>query len=241
MEDKPITFKIGGGRRWSPKNYGNRYYGEVSLDTALQKSLNSVAIRVLDSIDIDAPIRLLANATGRPVSHFPRNLSLALGTADLSPLESAAAYSVFANGGLAVRPYSIVRIEDRDGRMIREHKPETPLQVLTPEIAAVMVQVLRGVPRPGGTAAGAAARTGFNLPAAGKTGTTNDNRDAWFSGFTPEIAASVWIGHDDMRVPLGKNRTGGAVAAPVWMNFIKSALRNRPTRDFDLGPKNPGS
>jgi penicillin-binding protein 1A len=105
--------------------------------------------------------------------------------------------------------------------------------VLSSATCTAMVSVMQGVFAPLGTAHAAAARTGFNLLAAGKTGTTNDYRDAWFAGVTPDLSAAVWVGHDDMRVPLGRGETGGRFAAPIWMNFIKAVYRNRPTKSFN--------
>lgn len=233
--DEPIHFNLPGGRHWDPRNYGGKYYGKVTLEFALHKSLNSVAIQLLQAISIDDVIRALAAATDKEWSFFPRNLSLALGTVDMSALDMARAYAVFDNGGTPVEPYYIRYIEDRDGSVIRDERQRPPLAppIFKPETIQTMVSLLQGVLGPEGSAAGAARRTGFNIPAAGKTGTTNDYRDAWFVGFTPELSAAVWMGHDDMRVALKSGMAGGAVAAPAWMYFIKGVYRNRPTRDFD--------
>ena len=232
--DEPIHFNLPGGRHWDPKNYGNKYFGKVSLEFALHKSLNSVAIQLLKAISIDDVIKALASATDKEWKVFPRNLSLALGTADMSALDMARAYSVFDNGGFSVEPYFIRYIEDREGSVIRDERQRPPLgaPIFKLETAAAMIAVMRGVLGPEGSGHAAALRTGFNIPAAGKTGTTNDYRDAWFVGFTPDIAAAVWMGHDDMRVALRQGRAGGAVAAPAWMYFMKGVYRNRPTRDF---------
>ncbi|MBI5624445.1 MAG: transglycosylase domain-containing protein [Elusimicrobia bacterium] len=234
FDDKKLSFRIAGGRRWEPANYGHKYYGKVTVREAVAKSLNSVAIQVLQKTDIDAVMRLLADATGAPLQRFPRNLSLALGTADLSPVAVARGYAMFANGGLSVEPWFIASIEDRHGAVVRPGgPPAAPLRVLSEEGCAVMRELMTAVFLPGGTAYGAAHSLGFTMPAFGKTGTTNDYRDAWFGGATPDIAASVWVGHDDMRVPLGYGRTGGSVAAPAWIAFMKEAYRHRPTRPFD--------
>jgi 1A family penicillin-binding protein len=234
MLDAPVKYHWG-GHVWAPQNYDRKYFGQVTLSEALHRSLNSVAIKLLDSVDIDAVIRLLSDATGIPRDSWPRNLTLALGTADISPLQLAGAYSLFVNGGKTVRPYYISSIEDRDGAVIKTGGPQADEAkvVLSTATCATMVSVMQGVFAPHGTAYGAAKRTGFNLPAAGKTGTTNDYRDAWFAGVTPDMAATVWVGHDDMRVPLGHGETGGVFAAPIWMNFVKAAYRNRPTKSFN--------
>ncbi|HAZ07502.1 MAG TPA: hypothetical protein DCZ01_03020 [Elusimicrobia bacterium] len=232
--DSPVTYSVGGGKKWFPHNYGNKYFGSVRLDFALWKSLNSVAIKLLQGIDIDRVIEALATATGIPVERWPRNLSLALGTADLSPLQMAAAYAVFANGGRAVRPWWLRQVSDREGKVIKfGGAPGEPGPVVfKPETCKMMIEVMKGVLGPEGTAYASARRLGFNLPAAGKTGTTNDYRDAWFAGVTPDLAAAVWVGHDDMRVPLAPGKAGGSVCAPVWMRFVKNVYLGRPTREF---------
>ncbi|MBI3565694.1 MAG: transglycosylase domain-containing protein, partial [Elusimicrobia bacterium] len=231
--DAPITFPLPGGRKWSPHNYGNKYFGEVRLDFALWKSLNSVAIKLLKDVDIDAVRSALSLGTGVPLDRFPRNLSLALGTADLAPVQMAQAFAVFANGGHAVRAWWLRGVEDRDGKTIipgLEPKDPGPV-VFKPETVKTMVTVMKGVLGPEGSAYSSARKTGFNIPAAGKTGTTNEYRDAWFSGVTPDLAASVWLGHDD-GVPMSPGKAGGAISAPVWMRFVKSYYLSRPTKDF---------
>ena len=232
--DEPITYRIGGGRKWSPHNYGNRYYGAVRLDFALWKSLNSVAIKLLKDVDIDKVLEALSTASGVPVERLPRNLSLALGTADISPVQMAAAYAVFANGGRAVRPWWLRRIEDREGRLLSEGdapKIEGAV-VFSSAVARAMIETMRGVLGPEGTGYASARRLGFNIPAAGKTGTTNDYRDAWFAGVTPDLSAAVWIGHDDMRIAMSPGKAGGSIAAPAWMAFVKELYLSKPTKEF---------
>lgn len=238
--DEKIHFNLPGGKHWDPRNYGGKYFGKVTLSTALHKSLNSVAIQLLKAVGVRDVIKNLSLATGKDDDFFPRNLTLALGTFDMSALEMARAYSVFDNGGSPVTPYFIRYIEDRDGAILRDERQRPPLAapIFKPETISTMTVVMRGVLQPEGSGYAAARRTGFNIPAAGKTGTTNDYRDAWFVGFTPDIAAAVWMGHDDMRVALRQGMAGATVAAPAWMYFIKGVYRNRPTRDFDTtGPK----
>lgn len=232
--DEVARYKMGGGRYWAPRNYGNHYFGEVTLATALQKSLNTVAVKLLKKVDLDRVIELISQASGTPIDNFPRNLSLALGTADLSPMQMASAYSIFANGGYQVEPYFIERIEDRNGEVIEEHRVTTPpKRILAGNAALLTLELMKAVLKKGGTAYGAAIRTRFNISAAGKTGTTDNYRDAWFAGVTPDIAASVWVGYDDMQIALGPGKTGGFAAAPIWMRFIKETYRTRPTQEFD--------
>ena len=232
--DEPVTYKIGGGRKWSPHNYGNKYYGEVRLDFALWKSLNSVSIKLLKEIDIDTVLDALARASGVPRERLPRNLSLALGTSDISPVQMASAYAIFANGGHAVRPWWLRRIEDRDGKVLSEgDAPKTEGEaVISSATARAVIDTMRGVLGPEGTAYASARRIGFNVPAAGKTGTTNDYRDAWFAGVTPELSAAVWIGHDDMRTAMSPGKAGGSIAAPAWMSFVKEIYLSKPTKEF---------
>jgi penicillin-binding protein 1A len=235
--DAPVTFTIGpNAKKWQPKNYGDKYFGEVTFEFALHKSLNAPAIKILKDVGVKPVIELLSRATGIGETGFPRNLSLALGTADGSVLDLARAYSLFVNGGRPVQPYYIRYIEDREGTVLRDERarPEPEAPVLKAETVAAMLEIMRGVLGPEGTGHGAALRTGFNIPAAAKSGTTNDYRDAWFAGATPDVAAAVWMGHDDMRHSLGKGKAGGAIAAPAWMGFIKAAYRNRPTRPLDV-------
>lgn len=232
--DEPITYKIGGGRKWSPHNYGNKYYGEVRLDFALWKSLNSVSIKLLKEIDIDKVLEALVKAAGVPLERLPRNLSLALGTADISPVQMAAAYAIFANGGRAVHPWWLRRVEDRDGKPLSEgDAPKAEGEVvISSATARAVIATMKGVLGPEGTAYASTRRLGFNVPAAGKTGTTNDYRDAWFAGVTPELSAAVWIGHDDMRTAMSPGKAGGSIAAPTWMSFVKEIYMSKPTKDF---------
>jgi len=232
-DDKPIAFPSPGGKPWKPHNYGNKYYGKVRLDFALWKSLNSVAIQLLHDIDIGRVIDALSLATGIPHDRWPRNLTLALGTADVSPVQMATAYAVFADGGRAVRPWWLRQVEDRDGKvLIPGTAPRDPGPVVfSTTTVATTVQVMKGVLGPEGSAGAQARKIGFNIPAAGKTGTTNDYRDAWFAGVTPDLAAAVWIGHDD-GVPMSPGKAGGAISAPVWLRFVKNVYLSRPTRDF---------
>jgi len=257
MEDAPVHYKSG-GRTWSPQNYGKKYYGKVTLALALHKSLNSVAIRLLEAVGLDPVIAVVAAASGKAPEAFPRNLTLALGTVDLSAFQLARAYAVFVNEGRPVEPHFIRSIEGRSGEDMTAGEPaaeadadegaaetppvpgtagqgpppEPPRPVLKPETCRLLLSVMRGVLGPEGSARAAALKTGFNIPAAGKTGTTNDYRDAWFAGVTPDLSAVVWLGHDDMRVPLGYGYAGGAIAAPIWMEFVKAVYRDRPTREF---------
>ncbi len=232
--DEAVTYSVGGGKKWSPHNYGDKYFGEVRLDFALWKSLNSVAIKLLKELDIDDVIEDLSKALGTPTERLPRNLTLALGTVDVSPLQVAAAYAVFANGGRAVKPWWLRRVEDREGKALSEGDApkEDGLVVYSSVTTRAVLDTMKGILGPEGTGYASAKRIGFNVPAAGKTGTTNDYRDAWFAGVTPDLAAAVWIGHDDARIAMSAGKAGGAIAAPTWMRFVKDYYLTRPTKEL---------
>jgi penicillin-binding protein 1A len=146
----------------------------------------------------------------------------------------AAAYAVFINGGRAVRPWWLRRVEDRSGKALSEGEApkEAGQVVFSTATCRATLDVMRGVLGPEGTAFASARRVGFNVPAAGKTGTTNDYRDAWFAGVTPDLAAAVWVGHDDMRVAMSPGKAGGSVAAPAWMRFVKAYYLTRPAKEL---------
>jgi penicillin-binding protein 1A len=186
-------------------------------------------VRVLRSIGIDYTIDY-ARKLGI-TSRLNRGLSLALGASGVSLLELVNAYAVFANGGDRVPPVFIERVEDRDGRVISP-APVPPEPVVAPATAFLMTDLLRNVVTNG---------TGHRVkklgrPAAGKTGTTNDFRDAWFLGYTPDFIAGSWVGFDVER-PLGAKETGSRAASPIWLSFMKKAHEGLPARDFPPPPE----
>ncbi len=211
---------------WKPKNYSHKYYGAQTLRTALTHSRNMVTIRLMEDIGVPA---VLASARRLGIeSPLAPYLSLALGSSGVSLLELTASYSTFANGGLYIPPIFITRIEDADGQVIEEHLPQAQ-RALSPEIAYIMTSMLQGVIENG---TGRRVRA-LKRPAAGKTGTTNDFRDAWFIGFTPEIITGVWVGIDDHTM-LGQHENGGRAAAPIWLEFMQEAVRGHPITDFPI-------
>ncbi|ROR34126.1 penicillin-binding protein 1A [Inmirania thermothiophila] len=231
------------GAAWRPENYSGRIFGPTRLREALVHSRNLVSIRVLQAVGIDAAIRHAARFGFDP-EQLPRNLSLALGSGAVSPLELARAYAVFANGGFRVEPYWIERIEGPEGEVLFETRPrrvcaacpppaegtsdpggdEVAPRVLPEDNAYIITSMLRDVVRRG---TGRAARVLGRTDLAGKTGTTNDQRDAWFAGFSPALVAVAWVGYDDMR-PLGEGETGARAALPMWIAFMREALRGVP-------------
>ncbi|MCB1741818.1 MAG: penicillin-binding protein 1A [Gammaproteobacteria bacterium] len=244
---------------WRPENYSGKFYGPTRLREALYKSRNLVSIRLLRSIGIDYAVQY-ALRFGFAPERLPRNLSLALGTATVKPIELASAYAVLANGGFRVEPYFIDKIEDGDGKLVYESSParvcaecpesqfvardispavddrsdpatiRTPAtsgvgnvapRVMTAENNWITASLLRDVIQRGTGRAAADALGRKDI--AGKTGTTNDQQDAWFSGFTPGMVATAWVGFDKL-APLGPKETGGRAALPAWIDFMRVAL-----------------
>ncbi len=216
----------GGDEAWKPQNYSKKYYGPTTLRTALARSRNMVTVRLMEQVGVDA-VRDLATRMGIGTELDPY-MSLALGSSEVKLLELTSAYGTFANGGLAVPPVFITRITDPNQELVEENLPRAN-RALSPELAYVMTSLMQGVIQEGtGKRVQALGR-----PAAGKTGTTNDFRDAWFLGFTPELVTGVWVGFDD-GTALGRHESGGRVASPIWLEFMKGALKGRPTTDFAI-------
>jgi penicillin-binding protein 1A len=223
LNDAPEVYQL-----WKPQNYEKEEFrGPVRVRTALANSINTVAIKVLSDVGLDQA-RAFATRVGVTSPIAPDvGLSLALGSLVVTPLELANVYCTFASGGIVGQPVSIRAVGG-------EVQPPAQLQpTLKPEVAYVMVSLMRSVVEEG-TAHGAIAGR-LRRPAAGKTGTTNDQRDAWFVGFTPDLLAAVWVGFDDMH-KLGRGETGGKVAAPIWADFMAKAMAGRPTKDFVQPP-----
>jgi penicillin-binding protein 1A len=231
---------------WSPRNYGRRFLGWLTLRHALTKSVNNATVHLASRVGIDHVVDM-ARRLGVH-SEMRANLSLALGTSEVSLLELTRAYAVFPAGGKPVRTRFIRRVRDRDGKVLFENSSldhgmaqieaaasdggiEAEGQAISPQVARVMTDLLHGtVADPGAT--GGRARS-LGRPVAGKTGTTNGNRDAWFVGFSPEIATGVWVGFDRPR-SLGGRETGGRAALPIWVDYMGEALADRPEREFSM-------
>ncbi len=209
---------------WQPGNYTGEYRGEVTILEALTHSYNTVAVRVGHMTGIDRVLNIARDA-GFTSPHLPADLSLCLGSASVTPLEMAAAYSVFANGGYRIRPYGIKRVTTAAGEALEQHGPE-PVKAIAPELVLSIRSVLENVVRAGtGRRAAIAGYETF-----GKTGTTNEYSDAWFAGGLPGLVTVVYAGHDDHK-SLGRPGTGGAVAAPVWKAFVEKAVTRLPVRE----------
>jgi penicillin-binding protein 1A len=223
--DAPVVFHFR-DKVWKPKNYEEIFYGPTTLREALEHSRNIVSIRLLSKIGVTPTIRL-AHRMGIN-SYLQPNLTLALGSTGVTPLEITSAYGTITAGGIYREPTSILRIVGPNGETIEEKQPRESIALSEPT-AYLMTSMMEGVVKRG---TGQRARE-LGRPAAGKTGTTNNCTDAWFIGFTPQLVTSVWVGFDDMR-SLGEKQTGGRVATPIWTSFMKAALADKPVQKFDV-------
>ncbi|CUU01708.1 penicillin-binding protein 1A [Candidatus Thermokryptus mobilis] len=234
--NQPITIIMANGERWTPSNFDGTFGGKVTLREALKMSINVVAVRVLQEL---APINQVIDYAHKMgiTTDIPPYESIALGTAEVIPLQLTSAYGVFANDGIYVEPVAILRIEDRFGNVIEEAKPEKRV-VISPETAYIITDILEDAVNSG---TGTRVRQFFHLPCAGKTGTTQEFADAWFIGYTPNLVAGVWLGFDDRRITFGGTfGQGGRAAAPMWGRFMKYVYDdpdiNMPILDFEQPP-----
>ncbi|RJQ51439.1 MAG: PBP1A family penicillin-binding protein [Nitrospiraceae bacterium] len=216
IDDGPISYSTEQFGEWKPENYDRKYHGPTRLREALAYSRNIVTIKLLEQVGVRETIKF-ANTIGIQGA-LPYNLSLALGSLSVSPLELTSAFCVFANSGTRMSPIAVKYIVDRDGNVLENNEPRG-VTAISPQTAFLTTSMLEDVVKYG-TAKRAKA---LQREAAGKTGTTNDYRDAWFIGFTPELATGVWVGFDNMR-PLGAKETGAKAALPIWIDFMKQAL-----------------
>lgn len=218
MLDAPVVFGD-----WKPQNFDGKYRGPIRLRVALAHSINTVAARLIKQLGVE-PVRQFAQRLGIS-SELGNDYSLALGTSGVYPIELATAYAAIANGGLRVAPNYILKSGHQ------EVKRTDATQVIRPEVAYVLLSMMQSVVREG------TARRARSLgrPVAGKTGTTNSSKDAWFAGFTPQLVTVVWVGFDRPKA-IGSRETGGRAALPIWANFMKDALRLSPKLPFRQPP-----
>ncbi|TPE54134.1 penicillin-binding protein 1A [Maribrevibacterium harenarium] len=255
INDAPVVFEDNNlAAAWRPTNDGGKFYGPTRLRQALFRSQNVVSVRLLDEMGIRPTLEFLKRFGFDP-AELPHNLSLSLGSANLSPLQIAAGYTVFSNGGFRVQPYLIDRVEDSEGNILFQAEPitvcdpctlleldqlgdvqmglfDTPQgfktlpvaqRVIDADIAYIIYDMMRDVIRYG---TGRRALVLKRDDIAGKTGTTNDGRDAWFSGFNGDIVTSVWTGFDDSS-PLGRGEWGGSASLPTWISYMRDALADQ--------------
>jgi len=232
INDAPISFDAGqtGGQAWEPKNYDSKYDGPMTMRKGLMKSKNMISIRILHKIGAKYG-QEYATRFGFDADKNPPYLTLALGAGNVTPLQMAGAYAVFANGGYKINPYLIAKVTDSDGNVLSQAKPdlagEEANRVIDERNAFLMNSMLNDVVR-FGTANKAMALKRPDL--AGKTGTTNDSIDAWFAGYQSKLVGIAWIGYDQPR-NLGNRETGGGLALPIWINYMAKALKSIPVEE----------
>lgn len=237
INDAPLTFTAAqtGSEPWEPKNFDGKFEGPMRLRTALMKSKNLVSVRILQAITPQYAQDYITRFGFDPKLH-PPYLTMALGAGNVTPMQMATAYSIFANGGYRVAPYFIDRVEDARGNVLLSEKPVAAgagaERVIDARNAFIMTTIMRDVVR-GGTAARAMKLGRGDL--AGKTGTTNEFVDAWFCGFNSELVAIAWIGFDTPHT-LGRNETGSQAALPIWMGYMGAVLKGVPEQP--LSPPN---
>ena len=236
INDSPLFFdsSVTGGQPWEPKNYEGGFEGPMTMKRGLARSRNIISIRILQSITPQFGQEWVARF-GFDADKHPPYLTMALGAGSVTPMQLASGFAVFANGGYRVHPFLITRITDHTGKVLVESQPAVPAEssrAIDARNAFVMNTMLQEVTR-SGTAAkaqGALKRPDIG----GKTGTTNDSMDAWFTGYQPTLVATVWIGYDTPR-NLGSRETGGGLSLPIWINFMQTALKGVPVAE----PKPP--
>ena len=224
--DGPVSFSTPNGP-YTPHNYEGDYKGTITLLQAFEESRNIPALKLADKVGINTVIAT-AHRFG-VTSNIPAFLPVAIGAADISLEEQVGAYSVFPNDGIRIEPHTIRKVVRADGLQMEEPRPQVN-EVISVETARTMMQFLQAVTQHGTGAAAAA----LNHPLGGKTGTTNDYTDAWFIGFSPSVTCGTWIGFDD-RQTLGEKETGAKAALPMWMDFMKAAIADKPTEAFPQG------
>lgn len=235
INDAPLSLPGKGpnGSTWNPKNADGRYAGFITLRQALTASKNMVSIRILMSIGVNYAQHYIQRFGFKP-SEIPAGLSMALGTGETTPLKMAEAYTVFANGGYKVSAYAIDRIYDSQGRLRAQMRPlvarENAPQAIDARNAYIMYKIMQDVVQYG---TASRARAVGRSDIAGKTGTTNDNKDAWFVGFNPDIVTAVYIGYDKPR-SMGRAGYGGTIALPVWVEYMRYALKGVPIKGIKV-------
>jgi len=239
INDAPIVIdNPGQENEWRPENYSKKFYGPTSIRAAITHSRNIISIRLLNEMGVEKAVAT-ALRFGFAEEQIPKTLSLALGSGDATPLQMARVYATFANGGFLIKPYFIERIESNEGEIVYQAKPKTACptcdstqelnrnyapRIITPQICFLMNSLLRDVVQHG---TATAAKVLGRQDLAGKTGTTNEQRDAWFNGYTQSNVATAWVGFDDFS-PLGNSETGGVAALPMWIEFMRVALKDTP-------------
>lgn len=218
------------GQYWTPENYDKEFFGEITLRTALMHSVNVATVKLMEKVGVHKVLDV-ARRFGI-TSKLEPFWSLALGSYDMNLLELTSAYSAMANGGVRHDPMMIHQVLDREGELREEGVP-VESQATTPLVAYLITNMLRAAVQEG---TGGYVGKNLGRAAAGKTGTTNDFKDAWFLGYTPEIACGIWVGYDDHALSIGSRMSGGVVVAPIWTEFVQAALIGAAPQDFPVPP-----
>ena len=227
IEDAPVTYPFGqNGKPWKPDNYDRKFRGVTTLQQAVEESINVVTVKLQEQIGIRRTVEV-ARRLGVQ-SPLNDDLTIALGSSDLTLLELTSAYGTLANQGVWVAPTAIRYVTDAEAKLLEENIPQGR-EAISPEIAYVMTHMLRGVVERG---TGVGAKT-LGRPLAAKTGTTNDYSNAWFIGFTPKVVTGVWVGYDRPR-SLGRDETGSRVAVPIWVDYMSRVLAGTPSEEFPV-------
>lgn len=229
INDAPVSYSVlvdGKRTEWSPENYDRKFRGQTTLRYGLEHSINVVAVKLIERIGVDPVIELARNLGIK--STLRREYALALGVSEVTLSELVSAFGVFAHSGIRFLPYGIRRVTDNKGALLEEHIPMGQ-QVMRKETAFILTNVLQGVVERG---TGSRARV-LGRPVAGKTGTTQAATDAWFIGYTPDLVAGVWIGHDTKR-SLGPHESSATLAVPIWTRFMQRVVQGTPTEEFPV-------
>lgn len=233
--DGPFSRRTPAGVWWTPKNFDGGFSGAVPIRYALEKSINVVSVKIADKVGTST-VRSYLQRCGIPTD--VEGLTIALGSGEVTPMNHCVAYSVFANGGMRYDPVLITEIRDADGIQRFNYRDYTRTeQAMDPKVAYVTLSMLKGVCTPGSYYPTGWRASALERPVGGKTGTTNDSRDAWFCGFTADYTTVVWVGYRDNRsLGGGADYTGGRLACPIWVEFMKEAHEGLPAEDFEVPP-----
>jgi penicillin-binding protein 1A len=237
VNDAPLFYSAAetGGKPWEPKNYDGQFEGPMSVRRALARSKNMVSIRVLQLVGTQSAQEWVTRF-GFEADKHPPYLTMALGAGAVTPLQMAAGYAVFANGGYRVAPSLITKVVEHKGRVLYESQSEAPAEsqrAIEPRNAFVMSNLLQEITRSGTAARAQAVLKRPDLY--GKTGTTNDSMDAWFVGYQPTVVAAAWVGYDTPR-NLGSRETGGGLSLPIWISYMTEALKGVPVAEIEAPP-----
>lgn len=247
LPDAPIVDVDASGETWAPSNYEGNFTGMVNLRSALAASINVISVRIYDIVGADRIIEYASKMLKVPTARFTPSPSLALGSSEVTPLEMATGFAIYANRGRDVFPFAIRYITDRDGNelsnieeeigeVIAAREMEGSIQVISEQVAYIMTSMMQSVVDHGTPTEAIRGNARFTKKCAGKTGTTSNWTDAWFCGYTPDIAAVVWYGYDRPFMSLGKHQAGAGISAPVWGNYMREVYNGMKDPEF---PKEP--